>query len=193
MFGLNKFRKYLFLFLIVFPSGLFAQIVASDCSPVRDGKICYTDSVTLSGHNRTDIFRAVRRWAKTEYGKDVFLSNVSVNRDKATVFISTKIELLLTREISTEVKFKLYIGCEHCYYTIQAKDIKYVFEPTLVKKHKVFPAEDVIMGRGKACKVDVIPDPVLFCEGTADYFRNLFAALHQAVNDSLNSSPDSTR
>lgn len=139
----------------------------------------------LNGSDRAEVFQAFHQWAKKEYGKDVFLSNVSENRSKGTLLISTKIELLLTDEVKTQVKYKLYITCDHNKYTIEARNIKYIYEPELVKRYRIFAAEDVIMDGGKANQSPLIADPQLFCEGTHFYFTNLFTEIHRIISESI--------
>ncbi|MCD8176432.1 MAG: DUF4468 domain-containing protein [Tannerellaceae bacterium] len=188
MFGLSKKRQFALLLSLLIPSFLFAGNEGNTCSPVKEGKICYTDEVKLNGSDRAEVFQAFHQWAKKEYGKDVFLSNVSENRSKGTLLISTKIELLLTDEVKTQVKYKLYITCDHNKYTIEARNIKYIYEPELVKRYRTFAAEDVIMDGGKANQSPLIADPQLFCEGTHFYFTNLFAEIYRIISESIHTN-----
>ena len=101
------------LLILLFPLLLSAQGKkgsVESCAPMKKGKICYNDDVEMKGVSKTQLFNTINAWAKKNYGKDVFLSNVSSNKNKGTIFISSKVELLLGETDKTIVKYKMYIN-----------------------------------------------------------------------------------
>ncbi len=82
---------------------------------------------------------------------------------------------------SVQVKFKVFIHCRDNEYTVEATDIRYLYDPHNNKKHRTYNAEDVILNQGKDNKIAIISDPELFCKATQFYFNSLFKEIKQAA------------
>lgn len=154
-----------------------------NCAPVKDGKVCYTDEVDIEGATQQEIFNAISKWAKKSYGKDLFLSNVNTNKKKGTIFISSKVELLLNDTDKTIVKYKMNIACFDNRYSVEASEIVYQYDPLNDKKFKTYKAEDVIINNGESNTISLIKDPKLFCDATFFFIENLFADIYGAAEE----------
>lgn len=176
--------KKVLLLLFVLPLYCFGQGRVSEldtCSPMKDGKICYTDEVLLRNASKAKLFDRISQWANSTYGRDVFLSNVSSNKNKGTIFISSKIELLLNETDKTQVKFKMRITCSDNKYVAEVSDILYLYDPEDDKRFKTYTAESVITNEGKSNVIAIIKDPQLFCNATSFFVRNLLAEVEEVV------------
>lgn len=174
----------IYIGMLLFPVLAFAQGhkgEASDCAPMKDGKVCYTDDVEMEDTPKDELFNAINQWAKKNYGKDYFLSNTTSNKKKGTIFVSSKVELLLNDTDKTIVKYKMNIQCYDDRYTIEVKDIVYQYDPENDKKFKTYAAEDVIANNGKSNTVALIKDPGLFCNATFFFVENLFGEVFDAA------------
>lgn len=80
---------YLYWFFLFTFTRLSAQAPA-DCSPVKEGKICYSENVQVDGITKDNLYRIISAWAKKNYGKDIFISNVSTNRSKGPYLLVQK-------------------------------------------------------------------------------------------------------
>lgn len=179
-------KKLVVLILLLCPVLAMAQGHKGNvesCAPMKDGKVCYSDKVDVGGKTKGELFDTIDKWARKSYGKDVFLSNVASNKSKGTVFISSKVELLLSETDKTVVKYKMKIYCADGGYTIEMTDISYLYNPLNEKKYKNYPAESVIAGGGKGNTVELIKDPKLFCNATFFFAEGLFGDVFDAVNE----------
>ena len=107
-------KKILLLIYMMFPVLVMAQGhkgEVDECAPMKNGKVCYSDDVEIENTSKLEIFNAINAWAKKSYGKDVFLSNVNSNKNKGTIFVSSKVELLLNDTDKTIIKYKMRITC----------------------------------------------------------------------------------
>lgn len=178
-------KKLIFLLFIIIPVLVSAQGHkgdAKECAPMKDGKVCYTDTVEMDGMSQIQLFDNINTWAKKTYGKDVFISNVVSNKNKSTIFITSKVELLLNEKEKTILKYKLYITCMDGKYIAEAKNITYLYDPQNDKKFKTYTAEDVIANNGKSNTVAIIKDPKLFCNATFFFIESLFADVYGAAD-----------
>lgn len=177
--------KHLFIsLLILFPVLAMAQGhkgTVESCAPMKEGKVCYSDQVDMQGQSKAELFNAISKWAKKSYGKDVFMSNTSSNKTKGTVFISSKVELLLSETDKTIVKYKMYITCHDDAYDVEVKDITYQYDPNNEKNFKTYSAEDVIANDGQSNTIALIKDPKLFCNATFFFVENLLADVFSAA------------
>lgn len=101
-------KKILLLIYMMFPVLVMAQGhkgEVDECAPMKNRKVCYSDDVEIENTSKLEIFNAINAWAKKSYGKDVFLSNVNSNKNKGTIFVSSKVELLLNDTDKTIIKF----------------------------------------------------------------------------------------
>lgn len=181
-------KKLIILLLIMFPVLVAAQGhkgTTEVCAPMKDGKICYTDSEEIEGKSRNQIFNTINKWAKKTYGKDVFISNTTSNKAKGTIFVSSRVELLLNETDKTVVKFKMSITCFDGEYKIEVKDISYLYDPANKKDYISYPAENVIANNGKSNTIALIKDPKLFCNATFFFVENLFADVYLAADGQL--------
>lgn len=182
-------KKLFILLLIMSPVLATAQGhkgTTEACAPMKNGKVCYTDSEEIEGKSRNQIFNAINKWAKKTYGKDVFISNATSNKSKGTIFISSRVELLLNETDKTVVKFKMSITCSDGEYNIEVKDISYLYDPNNKKDYQSYAAENVIANNGKSNTVAIIKDPKLFCNATFFFVENLFADVYLAADGQLN-------
>ena len=154
---------------------------AESCAPMKNGKICYEDDVEMKGLNQTRIYNAVSQWANSEYGKDIFLSNILRNNGKKTIMVSSKIELLLGEEDKVQLKYRMYISCFDDRYTIEVKDLVYQYTSEDTKRTRSYPAETVIADDGKANTAPVIQNPKLLCDATFFFVEGLFGDVFDAV------------
>lgn len=178
-------KKIVFLLLLMFPVLTMAQGhkgSVESCAPMKEGKVCYTDEVGAKDMSKIEIFNAINKWAKKNYAKDVFLSSVSSNKNKGTIFINSKVELLLNDTDKTIVKYKMKIYCSDEKYNVELTDITYQYDPNNEKKYKTYPAEDVIANDGKSNTIALIKDPLLFCNATFFFAENLFGEVFEAVD-----------
>lgn len=155
----------------------------TNCAPVINNKICYTDTEFCKDKTKQEIYSAVHRWANKNYSKDIFISNVSANKNRGTIFISSKIELLLNKKETTILKYKMLITCFEGKYTIKVNDLSYQYDPLDEKKFKVYSAEDIILNKGKSNKIALIKNPKLFCDATFFFIENLFNEINEAVEN----------
>ncbi len=179
-------KKLAILILLLCPVIAIAQGhkgSVESCAPMKEGKVCYSDKVDVSGKTKGELFDAIDKWARKNYGKDVFLSNVSSNKSKGTVFVNSKVELLLNETEKTIVKYKMKIYCSDGSYTAEVGNISYQYNPLNEKKYKTYPAESVIAGGGKGNTVALIKDPKLFCNATFFFVEGLFGDVFDAVNE----------
>ncbi|MDR1981715.1 MAG: DUF4468 domain-containing protein [Tannerellaceae bacterium] len=179
-------KKYLVLLLVICPALVMAQGhkgKVETCAPVKNGKICYTDEVSMPNTTKAGLYNAINAWAKKSYGKDIFLSNHSSNKAKGTIQASSKVELLLNETDKTLVKYKLNITCLDEKYTVEVNEITYQYDANKDKQHKTYKAEDVITNNGKDNKVAAIKDPLLFCNATYFFVESLFADVFSAASE----------
>lgn len=171
----------LFCFILAGTWTINAQQADVTCSPVKKGKVCYSDEVAVNNLSKERLFEIINKWAVKNYGSDVFFSNVSSNKGRGTILISSKVELLLSEKESTFVKFRMRIHCLDGKYTIDLTDIVYQYDPLNEKRIKTYPAENVILNEGKGNSVESIKNPLLFCEATHDYAEKLMGEVFDAV------------
>ena len=180
-------RRVLFLILLLLPLYSFAQGnngTVDNCAPIKQGKVCYSDQESIDGASKQKIYQAIRAWAKENYGKDYFISNMSEDKKNSTIFCSSKIELLINDKDSTVMKYKMHIKCFDNSYQVEINDIAYTYE--VDGKQKSIPAEKVISKNGKANKVSSIKDPVAFCNATFFFVEGVFSDIQNAANYALN-------
>lgn len=183
---IKRIKKLAILLLLICPCLVMAQGhkgKVESCAPMKEGKVCYNDEVEVEGADKGILFKAIDKWAKKNYGKDIFLSNVTSNKSKGTVFINSKVELLLNDTDKTILKYKMRIYCHDGKYDIELTDISYQYDPNNEKKYKTYPAENVIANNGKSNTIAVIKDPLLFCNATFFFAENLFSDVYDAVED----------
>ena len=130
-----------------------------------------SDDVEIENTSKLEIFNAINAWAKKSYGKDVFLSNVNSNKNKGTIFVSSKVELLLNDTDKTIIKYKMRITCPTQPIHDGVGDIVYQYDPLNDKKYKTYKAEDVIANNGDSNTIALIKDPKLFCNATFFFVR----------------------
>lgn len=179
-------QKIAFLLLLIFPVLATAQGhkgSVESCAPMKDGKVCYSDEVEVEGKSKGELFNAIDQWARKNYGKDVFLSSVVSKKSKGTIFINSKVELLLNDTDKTIVKYKMRIYCHDGKYNVEMKDISYQYDPNNEKKYKTYPAENVIANNGKSNTIAIIKDPLLFCNATFFFAENLFGDVFDAAGE----------
>ena len=184
-------KKFIFVLLLFVPVLAFAQGQkgsVSSCAPVKDGKVCYEDDVEIEGLDKTQIFEAINKWAKENYGKDVFISSISSKKKKGKITITSRVELLLNETEKTVVKYRVNIVCKDGGYHAEMYDIIYQYTPggeADDKKisFKTYPAEDVIVNDGKANVVEMIKDPKLFCNATFFFAENLFGDIYNSIDE----------
>ena len=179
-------KKLFFFLLIMFPVLVMAQGhkgEVDECAPMRNGKVCYRDTVHVNDMNQDQIFEVISRWAKKNYAKDVFLSNAKSKKAQGTIKVSSKFEMLLNDTDKTIIKYKMKINCHDNSYSAEVSDIVYQYDPQNNKKFKTYPAESVIANNGKSNTIALIKDPKLFCNATFFFVENLFADILDAVND----------
>lgn len=177
-------KKLFIVLLIVFPALAIAQGhkgSVESCAPMKEGKVCYSDHVDMPELSKAELFNSISKWAKNQYGKDIFLSNATYNKTKGIVFVSSKVELLLNEKDKTIVKYKMYITCHDNAYDIEVKDITYQYDPHNSKDFKTYAAEDVIANDGKSNTIALIKDPKLFCNATFFFVENLFGDVFSAA------------
>lgn len=175
--------KNKFLLLCIFlPMWFLGYSQAEEtCAPVKNGKICYSDDVTVGNMSKERLYDAINKWAVKAYGTDVFFSNVSSNKARASILISSKMELLLNEEDKTFIKFRMRINCLENRYTVEVTDIVYQYDPLNGRSYKTYPAENVILNEGKNNSVEIIKDPRLFCDATHDFAQKLMAKVFDIV------------
>ena len=179
-------RKLFFLLFIMFPVLAMAQGHKGDvdeCAPMKNGKVCYRDTVHVNDMSQDQIFEVISQWAKKNYAKDVFLSNVNSKKSKGTINVSSKVEMLLNDTDKTIIKYKMKITCHDNSYSAEVSNIVYQYDPENNKKFKTYSAESVISNNGKSNTVALIKDPKLFCKATFIFVENLFADILDAVNE----------
>lgn len=181
-------KKLLLLLIFLCPFLGHAQGnkgTVNQCSPMKDGKICYVDAVDMDGMSQEKIFKGISKWAHNNYGKDIFLSNVVTNKKSHTIMVYSKVELLLNEEATdkTLVTYRLEITCKEGSYTCRMTDITYQYDPYNRRKYKNYPAEDVIANGGRDNKVAVIKDPKLFCNATFFFAENLFGDVFNSLDE----------
>lgn len=179
-------KQTLFLLLLICPLLAMAQGhkgVVETCAPMKEGKVCYSDEVEVEGMNKNELYNAIDKWARKNYGKDVFLSSVTSKKGKGTVFINSKVELLLNDTDKTIIKYKMRIYCHDEKYTIEMTDISYQYDPLNEKKYKTYPAENIIANNGKSNTISIVKDPLLFCNATFFFAENLFGEVFDAAQD----------
>jgi len=170
--------------MILFPVFCFGQGnkgKVDDCAPVKDGKVCYTDDIVMQGASQEALYEAISSWAKTEYGRDVFVSNVSCNRGRKTILISSKIELLLNETDKTYLKYKMYISCYDNNYKVEVTNLTYQYDPDKADRLRVYPAESVILNGGKGNIIPSIKNPELFCNATFFFVEGLLDDVYLAA------------
>ncbi|MDF9830829.1 DUF4468 domain-containing protein [Parabacteroides sp. PF5-6] len=175
-------KHRIFLLCLLLPAWLAAQGQGkTTCSPVKNGKICYNDEVEAATYTKDRLFESISKWATNAYGTDIFFSNVSANKNRGTILVSSKVELLLSETEKTFVKFRLRICCYDKRYTAEMTDIVYQYDPYNDKRVKTYPAENVILNEGKGNTVALIQDPRLFCEATHDFAEKLLGEIFDAT------------
>ncbi len=181
-------KKLLLLLILLCPLMGQAQGNKSSihqCSPMKDGKICYVDAVDMDGMSQEKIFKGISKWANHNYGKDIFLSNVVTNKKNHTIMVYSKVKLLLNEEETdkTLVTYRLEIACKEGSYTCRLTDITYQYNPNSHRNFINFPAEDVIANGGRDNKVAIIKDPKLFCNATFFFAENLFGDVFNSLDE----------
>lgn len=179
-------KKIFICILLMFPVLIMAQGhkgEVDECAPMRNGKVCYRDTVRVDDMNQLQLFNVISKWAKKNYGKDVFLSNVTTKKSKGIINVSSKVELLLNDTDKTLIKYKMKITCYDNCYSAELSNITYQYDPDNEKKFKTYPAESVIANNGKSNTVAVITDPKLFCNATFFFVENLFGDILDAINE----------
>lgn len=179
-------KQFIYFCLLCLPLWAAAQGhkgKVEECAPMKEGKVYYQDEEEMENKSQAELFNALSKWAKKSYGKDYFLSNVVTNKSKGTVFINSKVELLLNETEKTIVKYKLRIYCSDERYRAEVTNIVYQYDPENNKKYKTYPAENVIAGNGKSNTITLIKDPQLFCDATFFFVENLFADVFAAADD----------
>ena len=171
----------LFCFLFCGAQGQKGSV--NQCSPMKDGKICYVDAVDMDGMSCERIFKGISKWANKNYGKDIFLSNVVTNKKKHTIMVQSKVELLLNETDKTLVSYRLEIECKEGMYRCKRTNIIYQYDPYNQKRYKNYPAEDVIADGGKGNKVPIIKAPRLFCNATFFFAENLFGDVFNSLDE----------
>ncbi len=154
----------------------------AECAPMKNGKVCYRDTVRVKDLKQLEVFNLVEAWAKKNYGKDVFMSNVNSYKTKGIVSLTSKVELLLNDTDKTIIKYKMQIFCHDNSYTAEVFKITYQYDPNNEKKYKNYPAESIIANNGKSNTVAIVKDPKLFCNATFFFVEDLFDDLLDAVN-----------
>jgi len=154
----------------------------AECAPMKDGKVCYRDTVQVHDMKQLEVFKLINAWAKKNYGKDVFMSNVNAYQSKGIVSLTSKVELLLNDTDKTIIKYKMQIFCHDNSYTAEVSKISYQYDPNNEKKYKNYPAESIIANNGKGNTVAIVKDPKLFCNATFFFVEDLFDDLLSAVN-----------
>ncbi|MDH6534414.1 DUF4468 domain-containing protein [Parabacteroides sp. 52] len=177
-------KRILLLLLILLPS--YLQIQANNeetktCAPMKGGKVCYSYNVKANNLSKARLYEAIQKWAAKTYGSDIFFSNVSSNKGKGSILISSKVELLLNETEKTFIKFRMRIQCYDDRCTIDITDITYQYDPEKDKRYNVYPAEEVIAENGKKNKVDLIKDPLLFCNATHYFAEGLMTEVVEAI------------
>ncbi|MDL2255846.1 DUF4468 domain-containing protein [Parabacteroides sp. OttesenSCG-928-K15] len=182
-------KKYFYLFFLLFTTLVVTaenknnipQEEVYTCSPVKNGKICYSDDVSLRTISKGRLFAIISDWAHKNYGSDIFYSNVSANKSRGSILISSKVELLLSETDKTMMKFRMRIQCYDNRYTIEVSDISYQYDPEQTRRIKSYPAEEVILNEGKSNRIAIIKDPVLFCEATYYFAEKLMGEIYDAT------------
>ena len=75
-------KKLFFLLLIMFPALAMAQGhkgEVDECAPMKNGKVCYRDTVHVNDMSQDQIFEVINQWAKKSYAKEV--SNIVYQYD----------------------------------------------------------------------------------------------------------------
>lgn len=179
-------KQFCLILAILCPIFCLAQSkkgTTSQCSPMKDGKICYVDAVDMDGMSQKNIFKGIYKWANRYYGKDIFLSNVVANKKEHTIDIYSKVELLLNESDKTLVTYRLKIECKEGMYRCRMTDILYQYDPDNSKRYINYPAEDVIADGGKGNKVDIIKDPKLFCNATYFFAESIFGEVFNSLDE----------
>lgn len=179
-------NKLVYILLILCPVLAIAQGhkgSVESCAPMKEGKVCYTDEVEMKGIKQIFLFNAIDKWAKKNYGKDVFLSSVSSSKSKGTISINSKLELLLNDTDKTLIKYKMKISCTDEGYSVELTNITYQYDPKNEKKYKTYAAEDVIANNGNSNTIAIIKDPKLFCNATFFLAENLFGDVFDAAKE----------
>ncbi|WP_085537142.1 DUF4468 domain-containing protein [Massilibacteroides vaginae] len=174
------------LLLTILPALCFAQGnkgKAEACAPEKEGKICYTDNINMKDASQSALYKAISKWANEEYGKDIFISNVSCNHSRKTILISSRIELLLNEKETTILKYKMYISCFDNNYKVEVKDLSFQYDPDNAKRLRTYPAESVIADNGKGNKVPSIKNPELFCNATFFFVEGLLDDVYLAAKE----------
>lgn len=175
-----------YLLFALFPIACFAQGnkgKAEECAPMKDGKVCYTDDIVMKGATAGALYDAINTWATAEYGKDVFVSNVSSNKGRKTILVSSRIELLLNETDKTILKFKMYISCFDGNYKVEVKNLSFQYDPDKADRLRTYPAESVIADNGKGNKIPSIKDPELFCNATFFFIEGLLDDVYVAAKN----------
>jgi len=176
-------KKLVLLILLFFSMNIIwaSGIEEKPCAPLKNGKVCYSYDIKANNKSKVKLFEAISKWATKKYGSDLFFSNVSSNKNKGSVLISSKLELLLNDDDKTFIKFKVRIDCHDNRCAMDITDIVYQYDPNEEKRFKVYPAEDVIGNNGTNNKVAIIKDPVLFCNATLFFADGLMNEVVNAI------------
>ncbi len=173
-------KVVLFLLFWIPMLGLVQGQTQSSCAPMRNGKVCYAWEVEINA-GKTELYTTLNQWAVSTYGRDVFLSNVSSNKNRQTILVSSKVELLLNETDKTMMKYKLTISCFDNKYRVEVKDIVYQYDQDNDKRYKTWPAESVIAREGEGNTVASIKDPTLFCNATLYFAEGLLNDIRHAA------------
>ncbi len=172
--------------LVLLPIVCFAQGhkgKAEQCAPMIEGKVCYTDDIKMKGASQTGLYEAISKWANEEYGKDYLISNVSCNRAKKTILVSSRVELLLNETEKTILRFKMYISCFDENYKVEVKNLTFQYDPDNGKRMRSYAAESILADNGKGNTVPSIKDPELFCNATFFFVENLLDDVYLAAKE----------
>jgi len=182
---MNKNMKRLIcLLFILFPLICLAQGnkgTVESCAPMKKGKVCYEDVVEMKGFTQDELYNNINKWAKREYGSDIFISNTIANRAKKTIMINSKIELLLGDDEKSILKYKMYISCHDNEYRVEVRDLTFFYDPEGRGRVKRYIAESILANNGKGNKVPAIKIPEVFCNATFFFVEGLFGDVLEAA------------
>ena len=139
-------KKLFFLLLIMLPALATAQGhkgEVDECAPMKNGKVCYRDTVHVKDMSQDQIFEVINQWAKKSYAKDIFLSNVNSKKSKGTINVSSKVEMLLNDTDKTIIKYKMKINCHDNCYSAHVRNNLNTNQPHNKKKNKTYTPQSV--------------------------------------------------
>lgn len=176
-------KQLIVFILLLLPIGIMGQGnkgQVENCAPFKNGKVCYTEQVEMTGKSKAELYANINRWAQSTYGQDFFLSNVSANKKTGSILISSKVELLLDNKAKANIKFRMNIQCKEEGYEITVNNIRYQYNPEK-NKTLIFPAEDILINNGKGNKVTLVTEPELLCNATYFFVEGLYGDVFDAA------------